>query len=36
MEEKIAYMFCLGKHFQNCGGKGLAADTVDFIFSYAY
>ena len=30
-EEKIEYLYCLGKHYQNTGGTGLTIQTVDFI-----
>jgi hypothetical protein len=29
-------LYCLGKHYQNCGGTGLTTQTVDYVFSQIY
>jgi hypothetical protein len=34
--EKIDYLYCVGKHYQNCAGKGLTVSTVDYIVEYVY
>ena len=36
LEEKINYLYCLGRHYQNTAGKGINLTTVDYIFSYIY